>query len=267
MSPVPRVVLYALILAILIFPLPLPPRSSATETLGVNGIAIPVLVYHRFGPTVTDSMTVTTSVLVSHLEYLRENGYVVIPLGQFVAYRLGDGPPPPPRAVVITVDDAHRSVYTHLFPLVRQYRMPVTLFVYPSAISNAPYAMTWEQLRELQASGFFDIQSHSYWHPNFKIEKKRLSHQRYEQLVEMQLTKSKATLEKNLSTHVNVLAWPFGIYDDELMRKAAEAGYVAALTLDRRHARESDPPFALPRYLMTDRDRGKVFERLITGGE
>ncbi len=43
------------------------------------------------------------------------------------------------------------------------------------------------------------------------------------------LTKSKATLEKHLSIHVNTLAWPFGIYDEELMKKAAEAGYVAAL--------------------------------------
>lgn len=212
-------------------------------------------------------MTVTTPVLVSQLKYLQENGYTVIPLRQLVAYRLGDGPPPPPRAVVITVDDAHRSVYTLLFPLVQQYRMPVTLFVYPSAISHASYAMTWEQLRELHESGLFDIQSHSYWHPNFKIEKKRLSPQQYEQLVETQLTKAKATLEKNLGIHVDMLAWPFGIYDNELMKKASEAGYVAALTLERRHARDSDPLLALPRYLMTDGDREKVFARLLSSGE
>jgi peptidoglycan/xylan/chitin deacetylase (PgdA/CDA1 family) len=168
---------------------------------------------------------------------------------------------------VVTVDDAHRSVYTDMLPLVRQYRMPVTLFVYPSAISHAPYAMTWEQLRELQESGLFEIQSHSYWHPNFKVEKKRLSHQQYEQLVATQLTKAKATLERNLGLHVDMLAWPFGIYDDELLKQAADAGYVAALTLERRHVRQSDPLLALPRYLMTDRDRGKVFERLLASGE
>jgi peptidoglycan/xylan/chitin deacetylase (PgdA/CDA1 family) len=36
----------------------------------------------------------------------------------------------PTRSVVITVDDGHRSVYTHMFPLVKQYRVPVTLFVH-----------------------------------------------------------------------------------------------------------------------------------------
>ncbi len=247
--------------------LAVPPCASALEAVGVNSIELPIFVYHRFGPVVADNMTVTTPVFVSHLKYLRENSYTVIPLRQFVAYRLGHAPPPPLRSVVITVDDAHRSVYTYMLPLVRQYRIPVTLFVYPSAVSNAPYALTWEQLRELKETGLFDIQSHSYWHPNFKTEKRRLSPQHYEQLVERQLTKSKTTLEKNLGIHVDMLAWPFGIYDEELMKKAAEAGYVAALSLERRHARRSDPLLALPRYLMTDADRGKAFARILANGE
>jgi peptidoglycan/xylan/chitin deacetylase (PgdA/CDA1 family) len=121
--------------------------------------------------------------------------------------------------VVITVDDGHESVYTQMFPLVEQYRIPVTLFIYPSAISNASYAMTWEQLRELQGSGLFNIQSHTYWHPNFKHEKKRLTPEQYEKLVDLQLTKSKDILERQLGVHVDMLAWPFGIYDDELIKK------------------------------------------------
>jgi Polysaccharide deacetylase len=73
----------------------------------------------------------------------------------------------------LTADDGHRSAYAHMFSLVHLYRIPVTLFVYPSAISNADYALTWEQLLELKETGLFDIQSHSYWHPNFKEEKRR----------------------------------------------------------------------------------------------
>lgn len=211
-------------------------------------------------------MTVTTPVFASQLKYLRDNGYTVIPLRQLVAYRLGKAPPPPPRSVVITVDDAHQSVYTQMLPLVKQYRIPVTLFVYPSAIANATYAMNWEQLRELRETGLFEIQSHSYWHPNFKKEKKCLTPEKYEKLVEMQLTKAKEKLESTLGIHVDMLAWPFGIYDNELIRKALAAGYVAALTLERRHANSSDQLMALPRYLMTDGDRGKAFARLLLGG-
>jgi len=225
----------------------------------------PVLLYHRFGPVVADSMTITTSVFESHLKYLMDNGYTVIPLRQLVDYYLKKGPPPPPKAVVITADDGHKSVYTDMFPLVKKYRIPVTLFVYPSAISNASYAMTWEQLREIKKSGFFEFQSHSYWHPNFKNDKKKLAPSEYEKSVNMQLRKSKEKLEKELGTKVDMLAWPFGIYDSELAGKALDAGYVAAFTIERHHATGSDNVMTLPRYLLTNADRGKTFEMILKG--
>ncbi len=121
---------------------------------GSSELGVPILLYHRFGPVASDSMTVTTTVFESQIKYLRDNGYTVIPLGRLVDYYLGKEPPPPPRSVVITVDDGHKSVFTEMLPLVRKYRIPVTLFLYPSAISNASYATTWEQLREMKRQGF-----------------------------------------------------------------------------------------------------------------
>jgi peptidoglycan/xylan/chitin deacetylase (PgdA/CDA1 family) len=234
---------------------------AAAERPGT--IQVPILVYHRFGPTVADNMTVTTAVFASQLQILQEEGYTVIPLGQLVDALLGQGPPPPPRSVVITVDDGHRSVYTELFPLVKKFRIPVTLFIYPSAISNAAYAMTWEQLKEMQQSGFCDVQSHTYWHPNFKKDRKQMAPAEYEKAVETQLKKSKARLEKEFGKRVDILAWPFGIYDDWLIGKAAEAGYRAALTLERHPAGDQDKLLALPRYLMLDTDRAERFKRIL----
>jgi peptidoglycan/xylan/chitin deacetylase (PgdA/CDA1 family) len=211
-------------------------------------------------------MTVTTPVFASHLRYFREADYTVIPLRELVRNHANQHSRLPARPVVITVDDGHRSVYTDLFPLVKQYRVPVTLFVYPSAVSNASYAMTWEQLREMKDSGLFEIQSHSYWHPNFHKEKKRLTPEQYAKFVVWQLTQARSILEQRLGIQVDMMAWPFGIYDDELIKTAVAAGYVAALTLDRRHASRSDSVMALPRYLMTDRHKGAAFARLLSGG-
>ncbi len=218
-------------------------------------IRIPILAYHRFGPVASDSMTVTTPVFESQLRYLGDHGYSVIKLRQLVDGCLGKGEPLPSRSVVITVDDGHKSVYTDLLPLLKKYRIPVTLFLYPSALSNASYAMTWDQVREVKETGLVDLQSHTYWHPNFKNEKRRLTTAEYEKFVEMQFKKSKERLEKELHVKVDVLAWPFGIYDGELMSMATRAGYVAALSIDRRHAGISDNAMALPRYLMSNRDR------------
>ena len=237
--------------------------SQAADQGAERGI--PVLVYHRFGPEVADSMTVTTPVFESHLKYLQENGYRVIPLRELLGNYLKAGVPPDSRMVAMSADDAHISVYRHALPLVKKYRIPMTLFVYPSAVSNASYAMTWDQLRELKGTGLFDFQSHTYWHPNFKKEKERLCPAEFEKLVEMQFRKSREKVEKELGGKVNLLAWPFGIHDPWLMAKAAEAGYAAAFTIERHPAGREDHPMALPRFLMIDRDRGKAFEQIVNG--
>jgi peptidoglycan/xylan/chitin deacetylase (PgdA/CDA1 family) len=222
----------------------------------------PILLYHRFGPTPADSMTVTDTVFLSHLDYLAANGYTVVPLRRIVE-SLQRKEPMPVGSVAIVVDDGHRSVYTNMLPVVMKYRIPVTLFIYPSAISNASYAMSWSQLHELQKTGLFDIQSHTFWHPNFKKEKKRLGAKEYEQFVRTQFVKSKARLEKEFGTRIDMLAWPFGIYDDDLMAKAKEAGYIAAFTIEGARETRLDNPMKLPRYLLTNADRGKRFEMIL----
>jgi peptidoglycan/xylan/chitin deacetylase (PgdA/CDA1 family) len=234
-------------------------RSSSLEP----EIQVPILVYHRFGPTARNEMTVTTAVFQSQMQQLVTHGYTVISLQRLIAYFLGNGAPPPACSVVITADDGHRSIYTDMAPVVEKYGLPVTLFVYPSAISNAAWALIWEQLEQLKATGLFDIQSHTFWHPNFREERKRLDPVAYERFVEFQLTRSKAVLERRLGIRVNMLAWPFGIYDDRLMRQAQQAGYVAGFTLERRAATPHEPLLALPRYLVLNSDSGLNFERLL----
>ena len=140
-----------------------------------------------------------------------------------------------PGSVVITADDGHASVFTEMLPVVREYHVPVTLFIYPSAIANASYAMTWQQLDALQHTGLFDIQSHTFWHPNFKNEKRRLSPAAYRTFTMTQLVKSRTVLEDRLGVEADLIAWPFGIYDDELLAMARDAGLRRGL-----HARSTD---------------------------
>lgn len=243
--------------------LPLATEAGARQKSVPETVHVPILLYHRFGPVVSDSMTVTSTVFRSNLQYLKDNGFRIIPLRQLVDYYLRKGPPPSPGSVVIVVDDGHKSVYTEMLPLVKEYRVPVTLFIYPSAISNAAYAMTWDELRELRKTGLFDMQSHTFWHPNFKTEKKRLSAADYERFAEVQLKRSRDRIEKELAVKVDMLAWPFGICDDIVIKKAAEAGYSAAFTIERRRATDGDASMRLPRYLMQNSDRGKAFEMIL----
>ena len=223
--------------------------------------SVSILVYHRFEPAIHDSMAVRTSKFASQLRYLADHHYRVIPLRTLVSSLLHHEPLS--NAVVITVDDGHRSVYTDMLPLVREYRVPITLFIYPSAISNASYAMTWEQLDALRQTGLFDVQSHTYWHPNFKIERRRLAPSAFDELVTTQLVKPRRVLNAKLGIDADLLAWPFGIYDDDLIRRANAAGYVAGVTLDARRVSPGDRTLALPRFLVTDAMSDKRFAAIL----
>lgn len=256
-------VLTILVLLLFLAWLPSSRGELRNRNQSLQAVRVPILLYHRFGSVASDSMTVTTTTFEAHLKYLTATGYKVIPLRELVDYYLGRRPPPQLHSVAIAVDDGHKSVYTEMFPLVKKYQIPVTLFIYPSAISNASYAMTWSQLKELRETGLFDFQSHTYWHPNFKIDKRRLKPAEYESFVEMQLKKSKEKLEKELDVRVNMLAWPFGIYDDDLIQKAVKAGYMATFTMERHPATHFDNLMALPRYLMTNGDSGKTLTTIL----
>jgi len=124
--------------------------------------SIPVLCYHRCGAKVEDSMTIKTQAFASQLEWLIKNGYTVIPLDTAARYLKGELKSIPAKSIVITADDGHKSVYSDMAPIIKKYKVPVTLFIYPSAISNAKYAMTWDQLRELEATKLFHVESHIY---------------------------------------------------------------------------------------------------------
>jgi len=258
---------FCLLLSILSIFMTVLPAHSSVKVLSVDtGVAgTPILLYHRFGPTVADGMTIKTPVFEEHLRYLRDNGYKVIRLSQLINWKLKKGPPPPAKSVVIVEDDAHKTVYSDMLPLVKKYNVPVTVFIYPSAISNAKYAMTWDQLRALKKTGLFDFQSHTFWHPNFKKDRKKMQTAEFEKSVGTQLLKSKGKIEKELGVKVDMLAWPFGIYDDYLLKRASEAGYIATFTIERRHVSAADSVMKLPRYLMLNSDQGKAFTQILAG--
>jgi peptidoglycan/xylan/chitin deacetylase (PgdA/CDA1 family) len=239
------------------------PAAAGPGATG-GGWATPILVYHRFDRAVAGPTTITLAALEDQLAWLAAHHYRIVTLRTALAELEGGVARPPAPAVAITDDDGHESVYTILFPLIRKAEIPVTLFIYPSAISNAPYALTWAQLQEMQASGLVDVESHTYWHPNFKSERRRRSHADYEAFVDDQLGRSKAVIEKQLGRRADLLAWPYGIFDPDLEAAAKRAGYSAAFAYGGGPAAPGDDLLALPRVAVSDADRGDRFGAILT---
>ena len=156
-------------------------------------------------------MTVRTATFRWQLDYLKQHHYPIIPLRALISYLRGQGPPPPPRSVVITADDGHESVFTDMLPVVREYHVPVTLFIYPSAISER---LVRDDLgaarRSCIARVCSIIQSHTYWHPNFKTEKRRLSPTAYRTFAYDAIRQDRGPCSTDkLGVEADLVAWPF----------------------------------------------------------
>jgi len=239
-----------------------PVSEPQAQTQSVDGA--PILLYHRFDPSRTGSTTVTDAAFEAQLDWMEHHGYRVAPLQTIVA-DIAAGRQPPDHTVAITVDDGRRSQYTDMFPIILRHHTPVTLFVYTRAISYEPDALTWDMIEEMRRSGLVDVQSHTCTHPNFAVERRRRSAADFASLVDVELSQSKAILERRLGRPVSYLAWPYGEYDRELERAAQQARYEAAFGVADRLAAPGGDLFAIPRIVVTDRDRDERLQSLLAG--
>ena len=109
---------------------------------------------------------VTREWLEPRLQYLVDNGYRTVTCDEIARFVV-EGVRPGARAVALTFDDAWESVWSVALPLLKQYNLRAVLFAIPGRVADAPGEtpfVTWTQLREIHASGVFDVQSHTRSH-------------------------------------------------------------------------------------------------------
>ena len=57
-------------------------------------------------------------------------------------------------------------------------------------------------------AGLIDVQSHSFWHPNFNQERAHLAQKEYRKFVDFQLQQSRDVLQQKRGVSIDMLAWP-----------------------------------------------------------
>jgi peptidoglycan/xylan/chitin deacetylase (PgdA/CDA1 family) len=211
----------------------------AGETKTIN-----VLCYHRFQDRPSgkdDSYWLSPERFESHLKYLKDNGYNVIPMRDYVSFIEGKTKELPDRCVIITIDDGYKSVYTKAYPLLKKYGFTATVYLYAVFFPGGKTALSLEEVKEMQADGF-EFGSHSYTHPYLTARKKLADDDKYLAMLKHEISDSKAYLEKKLGTPVDTLAYPYGLYSSDITAAVKEAGYKAAFSV-------------VPSYNTADTDR------------
>jgi peptidoglycan/xylan/chitin deacetylase (PgdA/CDA1 family) len=216
-----------------------------------------ILSYHKIGPPSAGAWEtwyyVPKRTFKAHLDVLEEGGWYVLDCGAALA-ALDGSTRLPKRAALLTFDDGYRSVLEHAAPLLAERSCPAVAFVptafvgrtseWDSRTSEPPEAIcSWDDLRELEALGV-SVQSHGITHRGASGLGPTELHE--------ELTGSKAQLEEELGTPVEVFAFPYGdAGDDEARAALVRAGYRGACLYGGGLVTEPvDDPFALPRLAM-----------------
>lgn len=191
------------------------------------------------------------------MAFLHAHHFQVVSLRSAVK-ALQNGEPLPHRAVVLTFDDGYADCFSRVWPVLKRYNFPATLFIYPAYIGNGGAALSWAQLQQLHGSGLFDVQCHTLTHPNLSHRKNEESNDDYEARLKQELEASKAQLESRLHIRVTQLAFPYGAFNEQVLRATKAAGFEAAWTVNEAPVvsvcGDNQTLWTLPREVMNRED-------------
>jgi peptidoglycan/xylan/chitin deacetylase (PgdA/CDA1 family) len=196
---------------------------------------VAVLGYHRIGPPPPGSwetwFSVPEDTFLAQLEALAGASWEPVTAADFVA-GLDDPDRLPPKSALITFDDAFRSLIGSARECLARLGYPAAVFVPVAHVGGtnswdentaqpSEPICTWDDLRTLDLAGI-SVQSHGLSHRSFS------SLDREERARELE--DSKTTLEAQLGTRVELLAYPYGDPgpDDDVEALAEQVGYRAA---------------------------------------
>ena len=232
------------------------PQTPPTD----DGVRVAVLGYHEFSETEPETaMRIRTSKFREQLETIRELGLAVISMSDFIAWKKGEKTIPA-KAIVITIDDGWKSVYTDAYPILKEFGYPYTIYLYKDYVDGGSKALTTAMIKEMIKNGA-TVGCHSSSHPYPQTVKKYISRgeKEYDQFLDVEMSDSKRFLEQKFKKNVPTYAYPGGFFTDEMLRKADLVGYSHLFTVQPGKVKIDSPNNILPRYIILG-NYNKIFE-------
>ncbi len=266
-----------------------------------------ILMYHNFsGPGSLEADALNVEGIRRQFAYLRRH-FRVVSLAQ-IAEQLAAGRELPPKMVALTIDDGRRNCYEFLFPLLKEFGLPVTFFVVSSYVGGEAWIWTdkvlwlseqlkppeevvagkldgvfrslnrmrpaerdasieamarsvgitipkipplkyapssWDELREMAASGLVEIGSHTVTHPILSSITDEESW--------TEIRRSRAQIEERIGGEVRCFCYPNGMPGDfrpSQVRQVREAGYACAVIAQSGLVQNGCDSYQMPRLGM-----------------
>lgn len=229
------------------------PPAESTQTaapLSSSDTAqVPILMYHGLTTkqSQVNSYFIPSYTFESDMKYLKENGYTSITMTELIDYTYDESGDVrlPEKPVVITFDDGYCNNYNLASPALEKYGMKAVISVIGSACEEASQAdyhsedycnVTWDQLKEMEASGLWEVQNHTYNLHEVKNGRKgaNIKHGESEEAYRTNLKSDLAQLQIKIAEATgvvpNTFTWPFGSYHEDAREVLKELGFKATLS-------------------------------------
>jgi len=181
------------------------------------------------------------------MAYLKEKNYSVVRLAK-IAEMLKNKEKIPEKTVVLTFDDSFEDNYFNVFPILKEYGFPATIFTATDFIGKEQRnestglllkTLNWEQIKEMHQSGLIDFEPHSCSHRELPIISPKEA--------QKEIINSKKVLEEGLNKQCRCFAYPRGKYNKDIINILKENGFLAAVTVNFGKAQDGSGLYRLPR--------------------
>ncbi|MBL1216112.1 MAG: hypothetical protein D8M59_01305 [Planctomycetes bacterium] len=193
---------------------------------------LPIIVYHSVDEKKT-SISTPLAFFKTHINWLAEHGWSTIRLSQ-AAQIVKQGGNLPPRSCVLTFDDAMQSIRDIADPILRDHGFTATTFVVTGQAGEKPHwfrlpdpyrdepLLGRADLEKLAENGW-EMHPHTHNHPV-------MSHLP-EDVQREEIEKSRSVIRDWFDQPGDVLAYPYGQFNNDTQRAMTACGMAAGVSL------------------------------------
>lgn len=220
-------------------------NSDYKETFNTDEtICLPVIMYHNISKNKINQYCVSVKQFEEDLKYIKNQGYSCITSSELIDF-VYNGKKLPKKPFMITFDDGYESFYTYAYPLLKKYNMKAVMSIvgnYTDMFTNQEdhnidYShLTWNQVNELNNSGFVEIQNHTYNLHEITSKRKgagRAKEESFEQfknIFKKDVQKLNTLILNYTGKKACMFTYPYGNIAEGSVEVIKEAGFIGAFT-------------------------------------